>query len=181
MAKADDKKRPIEERIAGLMGRSAFCDIREGVGGTAGARLTDQDIAAALGMVVEANGRLACMALETHYGSTLLHLEPLLRAWDEHEHAKGQSREAVALTRFGGELAIREFASVRYGTPQLAHYAYLICSRRESLQQRRDDALRWLEDMKQAALVSLKRAVRVVMDEREEERAKAAKKDPKAA
>src|SRR5688500_13997286 len=172
MAKADDKKRPIEERIAALMGRSAFCDIREGVGGTAGAGLTDQDVAAALVMVVESTGRLSCMALETHYGSTLLHLESLLRAWDEREHVKGASRESVALTRFGGELAIREFASVRSGTPQLAHYAYLICSRRESLQQRKDDALRWLEGMKENALFSLKLAVRVVVDDREIERAK---------
>lgn len=156
----NDKKRPIEERIAALMGKTAFRDIREGFGGTGAPSLTDQDVAAALGMVVERRGRMAVLALETQYGSTLVHLEPLLRAWDEHEHVAGQTREAKALTRFGGELAIRELASVRYGTPQLAHYAYLICSRRENLQQRRDDALRWLNGLVGDALGELRLCVR---------------------
>jgi len=161
----NDKKRPIEERIAALMGKTAFRDIREGIGGTGAPSLTDQDVAAALGMVVERRGRVACLALETRYGSTLVHLESLLRAWDEREHVAGQTRETKALTRFGGELAIRELASIRYGTPQLAHYAYLICSRRESLQQRRDDALRWLNGLVSDALGELRICVREQWDE----------------
>lgn len=160
MAKAEDKRRPIEERIASLMGKSSFCDIREGVGGTGTPRLTDQDVAAALGMVTERKGRLHCLALETHYGSTLIHLESLLRAWDEREHVVGQPREATVLTRFGCELAIRELASIQYGTPQLAHFAFLIVSRRESLQKRKDDATSWLNGMVGEALTELRSCLR---------------------
>lgn len=155
----EDKRKPIEERIAALMGKTSYCDIREGFGGSARG-LSDQDVAAALGLVVKAQGSLAVKVLETHYGSTLIHLEALLRAWDEHEHVKGATREHVALTRFGGELAIRELASIRYGTPQLAHYAYLLQSRRESLQQRRDDAGRWLHNLRDNALLELRRCMR---------------------
>lgn len=165
MAKADDKRKPIEERIAALMGKSAYCDVREGVGGTLRG-LSDQDLAAALGMVSVTHGVIAVKVLETHFGSTLIHLEALLRAWDEAEHerikaaGRGMTREDVALTRFGGELAIRELASVRYGTPQLAHYAYLLQSRRESLQLRRDDAARWLAELQDGALRELRNCVR---------------------
>lgn len=155
-----DKKRPIEERIAALMGRTAYRDIREGFGGTGRPELTDQDLAAALGIVSKERGRLACLVLETHYASTLRHAEALLRAWDEREHRPGRPAADVVLTRFAGELAIREFASMRYGTPQLAHFAYLVFSRRERLQERMKDAQRWLVGEMDEALIGLRKVLR---------------------
>jgi hypothetical protein len=166
MAKADDKKRPITERIASLMGKGAYCDAREGFSmATTRFGLSDQDLAAALGMVAAAKGSLAVKVMETHYGSSLLHLEALLRAWDEHEHDRakdhgGRTRDEVCLTRFGGELAIRELASIRYGTPQLAHFAYLLQSRRETLQLRKDDAFNWLREQLFMAEAELHEVVR---------------------
>lgn len=167
MAKADDKKRPITERIASLLGKGAYCDAREGFSiATTRFGLSDQDLAAALGMVASTKGGLAVKVMETHYGSSLLHLEALLRAWDEHEHDRakanggGRTREETCLARFGGELAIRELASVRYGTPQLAHFAYLIQSRRETLQMRKDDAFNWLRGLLFEAEAELHEVVR---------------------
>lgn len=163
---SNDKKRPIEERIAALMGRSSFCDIRDGIGGTGAPTFTDQDVAAALGMVQSVKGKLACLVLETHYGSTLKHAETILRAWDDREYRPGRHRQDVVLTRFGGELAIRELASIRYGTPQLAQYAYLIYSRREELQRRMQDASRWLHGIRDDALRELRARARDTADER---------------
>lgn len=156
---ANEKKRPIEERIAALMGRSAFCDIREGIGGTRSPGFTDQDVAAALGMVATAKGKLACLVLETHYGSTLVHLLPLLRAWEDYAKVDAKNRDATVINRFSAELAIREFASIRYGTPQLSHYAYLLQSRRERLQERMADVTRWLNDIREEALRELRASV----------------------
>ncbi|KRD71429.1 hypothetical protein [Lysobacter sp. Root96] len=171
MAKENDKKRPIEERIAALMGRSAFCDIRDGFGGSRTPTFSDQDVAAALGMVATVHGKIACQVLETHYGSTLLHLEALLRAWEEREYKPSRPHEEIVLTRFGAELAIRELASVKFSTPQLAHYAYLIVTRRERLQQRVEDAARWLHSIRDQALTELRACAREVREHRLDEAA----------
>lgn len=156
------KKHSIEERIAGMLVRGSFRDIRDGFGGSVPPDLTAQDLAAALGMVATTHGRVSCEVLETHYGSTLMHLESLLRAWEEREHASGRTRDEVVLSRFSGELAIRELASIHYGTPQLAHYAYLIFSRRERLQARMQDASGWLHDIRDQALIELRQNVKLV-------------------
>lgn len=157
---SEEKRKPIEERIASLMGKSAYVDLRDGVGGTNPMRLKDQDIAAALGAVSRLHGPVAAMVLETHYASTLTHSPAILRAWDERERGQEKSAAQVALTRFGGELAVRELAGHRFGTPELAHYAYLIFSRRESLQRRKDDAYAWMDGLRSAALSELKRQLR---------------------
>lgn len=161
-----DKKKPIEERVAGMLTKSAYRDIRDGFGGSTPADLTDQHIAAAVGMVNTKLGKIAGMVLETHFGSTLMHLDPLLRAWEESQ-PRSKVREQVVLTRFGGELAIRELATTRYGAPALARYAYLICSRRERLQQRVDDANRWLNDLCGNALYEFKRCIRDAYEQAE--------------
>jgi len=152
---ANDTK--IEKRIAKLFGRSAYRDIREGFGGNGvdHEALTDQDIAAALGMVVERMGRIASLVLETHYGSTLIHAPELRRAWEGRERQKGDTREQVVLTRFAGELAIRELAGARHTSTCYAEYSYLIFSRRETLQDRVQDARHWLNDIRNEAVREL--------------------------
>lgn len=155
-----DKRRPLEERIAALMGKSAYMDLREGFGGTHALRLTDQDIAAGLGMVATSQGKTGMLVLETYYGSTLLHEKVLQRTWEDRERRKGDTRERIVLTRFGGALAIRKFAGATYGTSHYAEYAYLICSRREALQERVSDAVSWLEGERDAALRALRNVLR---------------------
>lgn len=151
-----DKRRPQEERIAALMGKSAYVDLREGFGGTHAARLTDQDIAACLAMVATTHGKTAMLVLETYYGSTLLHEKALQRSWEDQERRKGDTRERIVLTRFGGALAIRKFAGATYNTTHFAEYAYLICSRREVLQARVNEAASWLEGERDTALRALR-------------------------
>lgn len=155
-----EKRRPPEERIAALMGKSAYLDLREGLGGTNSLKLTDQDIAAGLGMVANSHGKVSMMVLETFYGSTLLHQYSLQRTWEDRERKPGDTRERIVLTRFGGALAIRRFAGATFGTSQYAEYAYLIYSRRELLNNRVNDAVGWLESERDVALRALRKVLR---------------------
>lgn len=166
MAK-NEKAKPIEERIAALLGRTAYCDLRDGVGGTSPMRIRDSDVAAALGMVSVQKGPIAAWVLETHYGATLMHKPRIRQAWEEHEIVPGEPRERTCLTRFGGELAIRELAGIKYGTPQLAEYAYLIVSRRETLHDRVRAAAAWLEGIRTEALGDLRRVMREEHDRKD--------------
>jgi hypothetical protein len=146
--------------LAALFGRSAFCDLRDGVGGTSIASLSDQDVAAALGIVMRREGKLAALVLETYYASTMAHAARLRREWEDRERRDGDTRERLVLTRFGGELAIRALAGIKYTTTDYAEYAYLICSRREALQDRVHEATSWLTDIRERALRELRSAVR---------------------
>lgn len=151
-----DKRRPTEERIAALMGRSCYVDLREGLGGTTGAKLTDQDIAAGLGMVASVHGKTAMQVLETYYASTLMHERALQAAWEERERKKGDTREAIVLMRFAGALGIRQFAGVVIPSTQFGEYAYLIFSRRDTLQKRVGTVLSWLEGERDTAVRELR-------------------------
>lgn len=155
-----DKKRPIEERIAAGMGKSAYVDLRDGVGGTNPLKLTDQDIYAALGIVSDRLGRLSAQVLETYYGSTLIHQAAMQRAWEDQERKPGDTREQIVLTRFAGALAIRALAGSKFTNASYAEYAYLIFSRRTSLQQRVHDATAWLEGVRATALAELRKTLR---------------------
>ncbi|WP_423373313.1 hypothetical protein [Stenotrophomonas maltophilia] len=149
-------KRPIEERIAALMGKSAYRDLRDGfsVGGLP--QFTDQDVAAAIGAAARAAGRLGVMALETYYGSTLLHQAALLREWEDAERKEGDTREQIVLTRFGGALAIQQMAGGKVTGSAYSEYAYLIFSRREKLEARVRAAGAWLEGQRFTALREVK-------------------------
>jgi hypothetical protein len=150
------KRRPIEERIAALMGRSAYRDFRDGLGGGA-ASVSDQDIAGAIGAAARAIGRPAIWALETHYGSTLLHQQALLRAWEERERKPGDTREQIVIMRFAGALAIQQAAGGKVPSTAYAEYAYLIFSRRETLERRVREAAAWLDDLRFGALSEMKK------------------------
>lgn len=171
MAQADDKKKPIEERIAALIGKSAYVDIRDGLGGTCPLRIRDQDIAAALGWVSQKVGKLGPMVLETYYGSSLLHMKPLQTAWEDRERVRGESIQALSLTRWAGVLSVRRLAGASYNTSDLADYAHLAVIRRETLQFRVRDASSWLDGIRDTALGELKMALREIWEDRAKEAA----------
>lgn len=150
------RRKPIEERIAALMGKSSFIDLRDGIGGTNPLRLTDQDIAAALGAISRDDGPIFAYVLETYYGSTVCHLPALLRAWDEREWREARPRHDICVTRFSGELAIREIAGHRYTMSDMTHYAHLLVCRRQRLQDRKADAWAWLDGIRSEALRGLR-------------------------
>lgn len=155
---ANDTK--VEKRVAKLFGRTAYRDIRDGFGGSQTADLTDQDVAAALGMVVQRRGRIAALVLETHYGSTMMHARTLSREWAGRECRPGDTYQRITLTRLAGETAIRELAGYRYGATEFEELAWLAQSRRDALQQRHKEAAGWLADILDAALRDLRRTLR---------------------
>lgn len=159
-------RRDEQERIARLMGSTAYRDIREGFGGSVPATLTDQDIAAAVGMVNTRLGRHAGMVLETHFCGSDIHLDALMRVWEGLQSERMVTREDIVLTRFSAELAIRELGSQKYGTPQLSRFAYLIHSRRERLQARMDDCKAWLLETLDEATIAFRSTVREAHDSR---------------
>lgn len=164
----NDKKRPIEERIAAMLGRTAYADIRDGTGGTCPLRIRDQDIAAALGWVAQSVGKLAPLVLETFYGSTLMHQQALTRAWEAERHEA--VRDQIVLTRMAGALAVRELAGAKHCTTEYAEYAYLIFSRREALQARVREASSWLEDLRSTGLRQLRFKLQDIWVEQETKR-----------
>lgn len=151
-----DKRRPIEERVAAMMGRSGYRDLRDGPARGGMAPISDQDIAAAIGSASRVLGRASTLALETYYGPTLVHQTVLLRAWEEAERKKGDTREQIVLTRFAGALAIQEMADSRVPNSAYTEYAYLIFSQRGKLELRVREARAWLEDLRSAALQEMK-------------------------
>lgn len=168
---ADDKARPIQERIAALFGSGAYFDPRDGAGGTSPASIRHQDVAAALGYVAASKGRVAALVLETHYGSTLAHERELSRAWEAHENIPTSNAQAIVLTRFAGALAIRQLAGVKYNTTQYAEYAYLLFSRREALQKRVAEAGAWMEAIRLEALGEFRKQLREEAVAREKRKA----------
>lgn len=151
------KRKPIEERVAAMLVKTAYRDIRDGFGGMTLGELGDQAVAGALGMVITAEGKLAAMVLETHYGCTLMHSRIIRHAWEDHERRPGMTQHETCVMRFAGELAIRQHASVRYSWGQIADYEYLLCTRRQTLRKRLAEASCWLEAIHGNALAELKK------------------------
>lgn len=166
MADEKGKARPVQERIAALFGRGNAFDPRE-PSGTSPSAIKHSDVAAALGFVAAEKGRIAALVLETHYGSTLAHERELLKAWEAVGCRQSRDHAGVVLARFGGALAIRQYAGfAQHNTTQYAEYAYLIFSRREALQDKVHDALDWLRDIHNSALPEFERVMREHRDER---------------
>lgn len=159
-----DKRKPIEERIAALFGKTAYRDIRDGVGGSRNATLTDEDIAAQLGYIIREHGPTVAFALETYYGSTLMHERELRLAWEKHCRTieARPDYDTVVLGRMGCALAVRQFAGIEYTTSSMAEYAWIICVRRQTLQTATLLAESWLDELWQTGLHMLREGLRAV-------------------
>lgn len=165
---AEAKKRPMAERIAGLDVKSSFRDIREGIGGTSYGAFTDQDIAAALGLVKIAAGKLPVWALETYFGSSLLHEHRLRAAWAEHSETPDDLAESRIRNRVAAALAIREFAGAETPASLLLEWAVLTAQPIERLRRNANEVSAWLESHRGEGLKHFKRAAREVQIKREE-------------
>lgn len=168
-SKSEGKRRPIEERIAALMGKSAHVDLNDGVGGTSPLRIRDSDVAAALGAVSHIQGKHSAMVLETKFGSTLIHADDLLRLWERKANVPFSDRAGTVLARFAGALGIRQYAGMVIMGGAYTEYAYLIFTRREALQTRVAEVTAWLEGMEAEALREFRVQLRERMAERRRE------------
>lgn len=159
----DERRKPIEERIAELFGTGCR-DPREGFGGT-GMVLTTSDVARALGNVATENGNLIPLVLETKYGSTLLHERDLCRAWESFAKKADpvMDKETIIFARIACTFAIRELASGKKArTEILSHFAWLANVRRVSLEAGIWLVLSWFDDLVKVGEEALKRQFKEV-------------------
>jgi hypothetical protein len=156
-----DKVRPIAERIAEMMGKTAYRDIRDGV--AEGFRPSFPDVAANLGAIQRERGETAVQALETYYGSTLMHEHSLRHAWDAHcrRTEPDIDYETSVLARMGCALAIRQLAGLEYGSSELREYAWIIRVRQETLKVSVLLAEDWLDELWGNVLRDLREAYRM--------------------
>ena len=155
-----DKRKPISERVAEMFGKTAYRDIRDGVGG--GFTLSIPTVAAQLGMIQQRRGELVVQALETYYGSTLAHERALRRGWDD-ACRRGNptlTNDAAVLQRMGGALAVRRFAGLDYSGEALADYAWIIRVRRDDLKAAIHRAEGWMDELWMTGLADLRSGIR---------------------
>lgn len=155
-----EKKKGLEERVVALFGRTAYKDVRQGVGGTAGQELNDQDLAAALGVVMTRKGKIAVQALETQIARTEIHLEDLLRAWEDRQAQWLPNEKDKRAWRWGAFLAARELAGARTSRTLFAQLAYNNQMRRQTLELAVADALQWMQDIAFEARVEFRNVCR---------------------
>lgn len=135
-----DKIKPIEERIAEMFGKTTYRDFNEGFGGTRKG-LNAMDVADALGRIQTEFGTLIPLAMETRYAMTLRHERELCTGWEEFGKLADprMDRDTKSFSRFACALAVRELAGARHSASDMAHYAWIMCVRRQAL-----DAAVWL-------------------------------------
>jgi hypothetical protein len=150
-----DKRRPMIERVAALMGGTAF---RDSAGRSGMPKFTDQDVAAALGMVQVERGEIVIKALETYYASTLLQEVELRRAWDR--TGEGRSHEEIILRRLAAAIGIRQVAGAAFGRSEILDYAWMIHARRERLEGAIASVVQWMDAMRQTATADVLRSLR---------------------
>jgi len=141
------------EKIARMMGRTTFRDFRTGFSPRSLAGDCDADIKVALGIAQQRAGALAVQALETRYASTLVHESGLRRAWERKLRldagGSGAKRtpHAAAVQRLSSALAIRRLAGSRMVQHDVADYAWLVCSRRETVEREMRACGAWLDEL----------------------------------
>lgn len=155
-----EKRRPLVERIAGLDTKSSFRDIRDGIGGSSSYdSISDQDIAAALGVVKSKIGSIPVQALETYYASTLMHEHRLRAAWAEYSERPDDDNANRIRNRIAAALAIREFAGFASPSSLLAEWGVITDEPEISVRRRVAAVLSWLEGLRADAYGRFKKAV----------------------
>lgn len=168
---ADERKRAMGERIAGLDAQSSYRDVRDGIGGGGGPRLSNQDIAAALGMVKTRAGKAPVWALETYFGSTLRFEHQLRGLWADKTEHHTDPAEGRIRNRFACAIAVRQFAGAHHAAAEVQEYAHLMCQRPVDFTKRVNEVLAWLEGQRAVGLTELRKCLaenRAVVDKRPE-------------
>jgi len=129
------------EKVAHIVGKSVFRDLREGFGGGLSGKDTDEDVKFALGVAKNRAGELAVLVFETKYASTLMHEGLIARAYDEQEAANVPPH----IRRIAATLAVRCYAGLRMQRPDFERWAWLLCARRSSVEAVVNACTGWLD------------------------------------
>jgi hypothetical protein len=135
------------EKVARMMGKTAYKDFRQGFASQMQLGSdSDADIKHALGIAQKMTGPTAVNALETYYGSTLMHEQNLRRAWD---NVCGDPRREAdyPIRRLGCSLAIREHAGIKVGQKEMKEWAWILHTNYEAVESAMQKAGAWLDDV----------------------------------
>lgn len=145
------------QKIARMAGKTTYRDFREGFSDARLVNDSDADIKHALGMAQQSTSALAVQVLETHYASTLQHERVIRRAWERRltEIAKKlevkRDHRTIATQRMAASLAIRQLAGARMIQFDIAEYAWMVNSNRESIKDAMGRCTGWLEELRNEA------------------------------
>ena len=148
------------EKVARMFGKTAYKDFRDGFG-TLNCLDADSDssIKGSLGIAQKNCGAIAVMALETHYAATLAYERELRRAWDVH-CGIAKDPNSYPVRRLGVSIAIRQHAHVPMSQREIVEWAWVLRTRRETVEDAIRDAMIWLEDLTSRAASAFIAAMR---------------------
>jgi hypothetical protein len=150
-----NKRKPAAERVARMAGSTTYRDFGEAMGASSG---TDPDdlLKGALGFVAAHGGDLAAYALETYYTGSLCHEKRLRALWDK----QADNKDAVALSRISCALAIRQFAGGRMSQTDVSDWAWLVHTRRDTLEKQVAEVLAWLDEARSVGELIFRKQLR---------------------
>lgn len=145
------------EKIARLDVKSTYRDIRDGIGGNRANQLetSDQDIAAALGLVRLSVGKAPVLVLETFYGSHVRHEAALRRLWADFSEQPSDPAEARIRNRVAAALAIRQFAGA--SPSGMSEWGELMAQDPTQFKKLVNRVLSWLEEQRGIGMNSLRK------------------------
>lgn len=151
MSDKANKRKPKTERVARLEGVTTYRDPRDGFSFGSAHGLTDQDVAAAIALSRERrdDGKpdandCGPECLETYYGSTQRHRRILVLAYMR-AHDFRESMVDIIVRRMGATLAAQQLAGVTFTRSQWEEYAYIVRTRRNTLEEATKKALYWFQ------------------------------------
>lgn len=134
------------EKIARIVGKTNYHDLKQGFAPGTFIGDTDADIKFALGVAQSREGDVAVMALETRYARTLRHECALRRAWNRRckEGGRLPHKQAVVVSRIGSALAIRQLAGAPLSQREVEEWAWLCCVSPDRMNEAMRDCEDWL-------------------------------------
>lgn len=156
--KSDDKQRPKEERLARMEGSTTFRDPRDGFA-RGSIDLSDTEVMGAVAMVraLLPNGEpdqtdIGPECLETYYGSTQRHRRTLVTTYMRLHSVPNESTTRKVVRRMATTLAAQLLAGAQFDRWQWSEFAFITCTRRETLEKDARDALGWFHSETSRAL-----------------------------
>lgn len=178
MSDKADKRKPKTERLARLEGVTTYRDPRDGFSFGSAYGLTDQDVAAAIAMSrarredgsTDSND-CGPECLETRYGSTQRHRRILVLAYMRAHDFGSDSMVEIIIRRMAATLAAQQLAGITFTRSQWMEYAYIVRTRRDSLEAAAKRALQWYEEQEGGARIRFFDALNSMAPDAEAERA----------
>lgn len=177
MSDKANKLKPKTERVARLEGVTTYRDPRDGFSFGSANGLTDQDVAAAIALsrarredgTPDPND-CGPECLETYYGSTQRHRRILVLAYMR-AHDFRESMVEIIIRRMAATLAAQQLAGMTFSRSQWMEYAYIVRTRRDTLEEAAKRAMDWFQSKLGTAQIGFYDALHAMAPDQQAERA----------